>query len=342
MEACPAKEPLVSIIVPVYNAQRFVRDCLDSLLNQDLPSFEILCIDDGSTDASVEILAEYAEKHEQIRPIHQENAGVSAARNKGLSLARGKYIAFCDSDDFLMHGILGMTVRYMLEKDADLGFYDELWVPEDVPYEKAQVAAQAEVTVGIDEQIRNTVEVVLMVAKREYLRSCGAAFNTEICYAEDALFMVDVLRHGDPKKILHIYQAGYFHRDNSGSSMNAPKIKRMPRHYHSMRMVAKELKVRLEQPIADKDMERYMRNLLNIVVCNALYDGFFLTDRTPESILKELREDGVYPQPFNRNYLRITSLKETLFRFVRFLFPIPLYYSIVSRLVRVCLKLKKV
>lgn len=52
MEACPAKEPLVSIIVPVYNAQRFVRDCLDSLLNQDLPSFEILCIDDGSTDAS--------------------------------------------------------------------------------------------------------------------------------------------------------------------------------------------------------------------------------------------------------------------------------------------------
>ena len=106
-----------------------------------------------------------------------------------------------------------------------------------------------------------------------------------------------------------------------------------------MRTLATEVKQRLVEGNADADMVCHMKNLLNIAVCNAMYDGFFLMDRTPESILRELRADGVYPQPFNRKYLRIKSLRETVFNYIRFLFPIPLYYSLITRLIRLVLKL---
>lgn len=336
------KEPLVSIIVPVYNAQAYLTDCLDSLLNQDLPSCEILCINDGSTDSSGEILEQYARKYPQVKPVWQENAGVTAARNHGLDLAKGTYVSFCDSDDFLMEGILGMTVRHMTQKNADIGFYDELWIPEDFRYKKERVEQDAAVTAGLDEQVRNTVEIVLMLVKREHLSRHNLRFHSQIVYAEDALFMVDVMRRMDPEKVIHVHQYGYFHRNNPTSVMNAAKMKRIPRHYRSMRILAVELRERLRQEVSCESVKRHMTDLLNIVVCNALYDGFFLTDRKPEEILRELREDGSYPQPFNRKYLRITSLRETVYNYLRFLFPIPLYYSVISRLVRLFLKIKKV
>lgn len=334
-------EPLVSIIVPVYNAQTYLRDCLDSLLNQDLPSWEILCVNDGSTDSSGEILAEYACQYPQVKVLYQENAGVSAARNHGLQEARGTYISFCDSDDFLMEGLLGMMCRYLTEKNADIGFYNEMWVPEDCRNEKAHVASEADVTVGIDEQIRNTVESVLMLVKREHLDKYDARFHAQIAYAEDALFMIDIMRHMDPEKVIHVHQNGYYHRNTPGSAMNAAKVKRIPRHYKSMRILAVELQERLHQEVVSEAVKQHMTELLNIAVCNALYDGFFLVDRKPEEILRELRADGSYPQPFNRNYLKKRPVKEMVFNYLRFLFPVPLYYSIITRLVRLAMKIKK-
>lgn len=91
--------PKVSIIVPVYNVENYLRKCLDSLINQTLKNIEIICINDGSTDNSLSILEEYASKDERIIVINQENAGVSSARNRGLEIATGEYIAFVDADD---------------------------------------------------------------------------------------------------------------------------------------------------------------------------------------------------------------------------------------------------
>ena len=342
MESYTVSEPLVSVIVPIYNAQRFLRDCLDSLLQQDLPSLEILCINDGSTDGSAEILAEYAATYPQVKPIWQENAGVSAARNKGLLLAKGKYIAFCDSDDFLMDGILGMTARYMEEYNAEIGFYDKVWVPESYGYAKERVPDQVEVTVGIDEHIQNTVEIFLMLVKREHLQKCDCQFHCQISYAEDALFMVDVMRTVSAETVIHVHQDGYFYRNNPASAMNADRVKRMPRHYQSMRLLAGELQKRLNA--ADKPeppVEQHMRGLLNIAVCNALHDGMFLADRSPESILHELKKEGLYPQPFDVGHLKKRPMREMLYHYVRFLFPVPLYYSVISRIIRLMLKLKK-
>ena len=92
---------LVSIIIPVYNASKYLYRCLDSILNQTFRDFELILINDGSTDNSLEILREYETKDSRIIVIDKPNEGVSAARNQGIEIAKGEYIMFCDSDDYV-------------------------------------------------------------------------------------------------------------------------------------------------------------------------------------------------------------------------------------------------
>lgn len=93
--------PTISVIVPVYNAENTLRRCIDSILVQTFSDFEVLLIDDGSKDKSLEICNEYAGKDDRVRVFHKENGGVSSARNLGLDNAQGDWIAFCDSDDWV-------------------------------------------------------------------------------------------------------------------------------------------------------------------------------------------------------------------------------------------------
>ena len=93
--------PTVSVIIPVYNAQDGIKQCLDSLLNQSFTDFEIILLNDGSTDNSLEVIKKYAAVNDFIRVIDKENEGVAKTRNKGIQLANGKYIVFIDNDDFV-------------------------------------------------------------------------------------------------------------------------------------------------------------------------------------------------------------------------------------------------
>ena len=92
---------LFSIIIPVYNVENYLRDCLDSVLGQSFSDWEAVCVNDGSTDHSVSILEEYASRDNRITVISQPNGGLSAARNTGLNAAKGDYVIFLDSDDWL-------------------------------------------------------------------------------------------------------------------------------------------------------------------------------------------------------------------------------------------------
>ena len=96
----------LSIIVPVYNVERYLEACVDSLLAQTLGDFEIFLVDDGSNDGSERICDTLADEHAQIRCVHQRNAGVSAARNRGIPEASGQYIWFFDADDSVLKGSL--------------------------------------------------------------------------------------------------------------------------------------------------------------------------------------------------------------------------------------------
>lgn len=95
------KNPEISIIVPVYNTEQYISRCIESILNQTFKDFELILIDDGSQDRSGEICDEYAKKDNRIRVFHNNNQGVSATRNYGINISKGKYLMFCDSDDWV-------------------------------------------------------------------------------------------------------------------------------------------------------------------------------------------------------------------------------------------------
>src|SRR5665647_1387418 len=92
-------KPVISIIVPVYNVELYIRECLDSILTQTFKDFEVILVNDGSTDQSGDICNEYAKNDKRIKVAHKDNGGVSSARNVGIKLAQGDYIGFVDSDD---------------------------------------------------------------------------------------------------------------------------------------------------------------------------------------------------------------------------------------------------
>lgn len=112
--------PKVSIIIPVYNTEKYLRECLDSVVSQTLKDIEIICINDGSTDNSLQILKEYAQNDNRIKIIDKENGGISFARNTGLQSATGKYVGFVDSDDWIELNFYEKLYNTAIKYGADI------------------------------------------------------------------------------------------------------------------------------------------------------------------------------------------------------------------------------
>lgn len=113
-------QDLISIVVPVYNCEKYLEECLESLCSQTYKNIEIICVDDGSTDSSVDLLQSIAEKDSRVKILSQKNAGAGAARNYGLSVAQGKYIYFFDADDIAVNNLLELAYNRAQETDADI------------------------------------------------------------------------------------------------------------------------------------------------------------------------------------------------------------------------------
>ena len=128
--------PMVSIIIPVYNSERFLKECFDSILAQTYDNYEIIVVDDGSVDTSIQIEEEYSKKAAGFRIIKQANSGQGVARNRGLDIARGEYIAFIDSDDAMKPDFLKEAVAKI-----EAGNYDIVVANYDKINEKSEFLA---------------------------------------------------------------------------------------------------------------------------------------------------------------------------------------------------------
>lgn len=113
----------VSVIVPIYNVEKYLRQCLQSIADQSLKEIEIICVDDGSTDSSPQIVNEFAEKDSRFISVSQENGGAGKARNTGLRMAKGKYLSFLDSDDFFDKNMLLEAYNTAEQYDADFSVF---------------------------------------------------------------------------------------------------------------------------------------------------------------------------------------------------------------------------
>lgn len=119
--------PLISVIIPVYKVEKFLHRCVDSVINQTYKNLEIILIDDGSPDNCGNICDEYAKKDTRIKVIHQENQGLSGARNSGLNIAKGEYIYFIDSDDYIKKNTLENMIKYS-EKDILILYQEQQYI----------------------------------------------------------------------------------------------------------------------------------------------------------------------------------------------------------------------
>lgn len=115
--------PAISVIMPVYNSEKYLRDAIESVLKQTFTDFELLLIDDGSKDGCGTICDEYSKKDARVITVHQENTGMCGARNRGIEMARGEYIAFSDNDDIFLPGLLEVNYRVAKEYNADMVKY---------------------------------------------------------------------------------------------------------------------------------------------------------------------------------------------------------------------------
>lgn len=122
----------VSVIVPVYQVEAYLARCLDSLLAQTFEDFELILVNDGTRDGCPEIMNAYAAKDARIRILHKENGGLSSARNAGLDVAQGEYVAFVDSDDYVAPALLEDTVRAAEQSGADLVLFNYQLVVDGV------------------------------------------------------------------------------------------------------------------------------------------------------------------------------------------------------------------
>ena len=120
MERVSKREPLISVIVPIYNVEEYLDKCINSILNQTYKNLEIILVDDGSPDNCPKMCDEYAKKDNRIKVIHKKNGGLSDARNKGIEIANGDYIGFVDSDDWILPTMYESLLSILLKYNADI------------------------------------------------------------------------------------------------------------------------------------------------------------------------------------------------------------------------------
>ena len=113
-------EDLISVVVPIYNVENYIKKCVDSILSQTYKNLEIILVDDGSPDNCPQICDEYAQKDNRIKVIHKENGGLSDARNAGIDISKGKFITFIDSDDYIEKDYVEVLYNSIKENASDM------------------------------------------------------------------------------------------------------------------------------------------------------------------------------------------------------------------------------
>ena len=217
--------PMVSIIVPIYNAEQYLRRCVDSILNQEYTDYELLLVNDGSTDASGDICEEYGDRDPRVIVIQKENTGVSDSRNRALDRARGKYLQFLDSDDWITPDATRLFVRAAEEYGCDMvisDFYrvvgERLSPKGDI--EEEGVLTREEFAAHMMENPADFYYGVLWnkLYRRDIVEEHNLRMDTDINWCEDFMFNLEYIRYAKVFYALHAPIYYYVKRKGSLAS----------------------------------------------------------------------------------------------------------------------------
>lgn len=239
----------VSVIVAVYNTEKYLKECIDTLLAQSLKEFEVICIDDGSTDNSYSILYEYSMKDRRIKVYRQENKGAGAARNYGLTLAQGEYVLFVDGDDYFDKEMLKEAYRKALQDNSDICIfkskqYDmETGKISDCTFSLRTNELPAKRPFSVADLTNNPFHVFMGWAwdklyKKSFVLNNGLYFQEQRTTNDMYFVFASILRAG---KITTVEKALYYQRRNVPGSLSATRALSWECFYYALKKVKKEL-----------------------------------------------------------------------------------------------------
>lgn len=286
--------PAISVIIPVYNVEKFLHACVDSVLAQTFRDYEIILVNDGATKRCPAICDAYAKEYAQVQVIHQENAGLSAARNTGFAAARGKYVYFLDSDDWIVPSALNTLYQIAESKQADAVFFEASVIDEsgrpiyhpDYTSFYSRTAEYSDCRPGkqlFREMLQNGD--YLPAAPMIFIRREAMKYTFTPILHEDELFTPRLLYSID--RACTCCEALYVRRVRSASITTEPKSHR---HFAGMATAAREL---LAFPDADATLRRYAYGLA--LSAASIYQRISVADRKtakPEmlKLIQSMRE----------------------------------------------------
>lgn len=312
----------ISMIIPVYNAAPYLRQCMESLVNQTYSNIEILCVDDGSTDDSRKILETYAAQDDRIKVIHQENMGVSAARNTGFINSTGDYIMYVDGDDWIDLSTCQTAIDIMLENNADIVFWPYIrefahkHLPKVFFHDKIIIFDESSFFENVYQTIvglhgkylahPENADALVTVWGKLYKRHLIAQNNTqfidikEIGTAEDALFNISILK--SVKCGVYIGEFFNHYRKDCGTSLTSA-------HKPMLRMQWKKLFQYMKDEIADsqhqKELQQSLNNRISLSMIGLGLNA--LSNPCKKEILPEIR--AVLSDPEYRTAIRTIPMR---------------------------------
>lgn len=282
----------ISIVIPVYNASAYLNETLDSLLQYYNDDYEIICVDDGSTDDSVSIIKKYLKKHKNVSLIKQQNMHAGVARNKGLEIASGEYVYFFDSDDYVIDDSLNKMYDIAVKYDLDClkftayrfdmknyEFADESTYINEIFDEKDVLRYLKK-----DEDVifRLSVTPWSGIYKREFLLDKGILFNDLFC-ANDLSFYSKVVTNAD--KIMVTNDHVVVHRTNVADSLVSKRAMHFDCDLESVKIIEKQL---IEDNVSEEVFNKMMLRMLNNVI--HWYEKFASLPDVSEKIEKKIEE----------------------------------------------------
>ncbi|MBR1796582.1 MAG: glycosyltransferase family 2 protein [Clostridiales bacterium] len=269
--------PKISVIIPVYNVEKYLRKCLDTVINQTFSDLEIILIDDGSTDGGLSVCKEYESLDQRVHVYHKPNGGLSSARNYGIDKATGEYIGFVDSDDYISEDMYEVLYRNIITYNADIslcGLYDIYnGIPQKVNNDHLVIEANAEETIKIVMESEITsVTAVNKLYKRELFDKVR---YPEGKVSEDAFVIVDLLMECNKAVITSDQKYYYIHREGSITT-----LKFRPQHLHVLEAYEKNYRL----------IEKSYPSLIPIAKMRLCWAHFNVLDKLVFDNTEEYRE----------------------------------------------------
>lgn len=268
---------LVSVVVPVYNTERYLSRCIDSIMMQEYTNIEIILVDDGSSDKSSAICDEYAQKDARIKVIHKKNGGVSSARNAGLDVAKGTYVCFVDSDDVLLQNGIGDLYRTITETQSQ---YATGRITSDPNLSCAEYPSQVSV-IDLSIEPQKFLESITMpgsyspyakIFVLDVFNANGLRFDENLKCSEDALLVRQYLKHC--QKIAAISCFVYFYNISNENSLSKKGYPDFALYYSKKMEALTELVETLPLAVSQKNQFLNQRAVhgLNISIQHYLFN----------------------------------------------------------------------